>query len=511
MPVGGAPVFTALDCAFLQEFAGGTQTSDLTEDQTSGIADLRTRLLEAATMVAEQLSADWRPFKSDVNQPSISGHVAKLLWSCAYPSASPNKSFGLQVSLIVQPSGIELCFCLGAGVSQSKSGDTRDELGREFARVHERMQTAPRGVVEGVTQRLGSEWSFRKKWLMPPGAGEFRTFEEWLRFAGASSEGGASISRYFAPEQVDGAAPAFVDDLVRLSRAVRPLVDWVYSDDGTEMQAAGPGVAAVEHDESGRIPRGFRRDLFDAAVAELKRERLELSRPTSDKQDDDFRAIPNDGVPQGYSSLIDQVVRLPRLREVQALLGFTRLNPPQRRDLNPANLVGLRRSPPTGFLPWRNVAKGSSSNSTRSESLAGSSVRRVTPRVVALLGAYRQAMLSLGRIPDPNFPAARTLLLHTLSHLLIRQVSLDCGYSSASIRERLYLGKPGARTAGVLLSTAASDSEGTLGGLVALGETKHLKRLLDEAMDEARRCSSDPLCSDHIPLPESGTLHLGRV
>ena len=199
MPVGGAPVFTALDCAFLQEFAGGTQTSDLTEDQTSGIADLRTRLLEAATMVAEQLSADWRPFKSDVNQPSISGHVAKLLWSCAYPSASPHKSFGLQVSLIVQPSGIELCFCLGAGVSQSKSGDTRDELGREFARVHERMQTAPRGVVEGVTQRLGSEWSFRKKWLMPPGAGEFRTFDEWLRFAGASSEGGASISRYFAP------------------------------------------------------------------------------------------------------------------------------------------------------------------------------------------------------------------------------------------------------------------------------------------------------------------------
>jgi hypothetical protein len=70
------------------------------------------------------------------------------------------------------------------------------------------------------------------------------------------------------------------------------------------------------------------------------------------------------------------------------------------------------------------------------------------------------------------------------------------------------LGRPGARTAGVLLSTAASDSEGTLGGLVALGETKHLKRLLDEAMHEARRCSSDPLCSDHIPLPESGTLHL---
>jgi hypothetical protein len=160
---GGAPVFTASDCAFLEEFAGGTQTGDLTEEQISGIADLRARLLEAATAVADQLSADWRPFRSEVNRSSISGHVAKFLWSCAYPSASPHKSFGLQVALIVQSSGIELCFCLSAGVSQSKSGDTRDELGREFARVRERMQTAPRGVIEGVSQRLESEWSFRSR------------------------------------------------------------------------------------------------------------------------------------------------------------------------------------------------------------------------------------------------------------------------------------------------------------------------------------------------------------
>ncbi|MCX5044654.1 hypothetical protein OG921_15915 [Aldersonia sp. NBC_00410] len=277
MSVGGAPAFTELDCALLGQFAGGTQTRDLTEDQVSGIADLRTRLRAAATSVADQLSVDWRPFKSDVNRPSISGHVAKLLWSCAYPSASPHKSFGLQVALIVQPSGVELCFCLGSGASQSKSAHTRDELGREFARVHERMQTAPRGVVEDVTERLGSDWSFRKKWLMPAGAGEFRTFEEWLRSAGASSEGGASISRYLTPEEVDGAAPAFVDDLVRLTRAVRPLVDWVYPDDRTDIQTAGLGAAdlAVEPDESGRIPPGFRRDLFDVAVAELKRERLE--------------------------------------------------------------------------------------------------------------------------------------------------------------------------------------------------------------------------------------------
>lgn len=86
-------------------------------------------------------------------------------------------------------------------------------------------------------------------------------------------------------------------------------------------------------------------------------------------------------------------------------------------------------------------------------------------------------------------------------------VSLECGYSSASLRERLYIGRPGARTAGLLLSTAASDSEGTLGGLVALGETRHLKRLLDAALRDAERCSSDPLCAEHVPQDPSEALH----
>jgi len=259
--------------------------------------------------------------------------------------------------------------------------------------------------------------------------------------------------------------------------------------------------AIEKHRDAGAGEPKVDTDLLDAEWALL-------SRPTTDKQDEDFRAIPNDAVPQGYSNLLDQVVRLSRLREVQALLGFTRLNPPQRRDLNPANLVSLRRQLPNWVPAVEKRGEGFFLELNEERVALWEARAEKHPRIVTLRGAYRQSMLSFGRTPDPNFPAARTLLLHTLSHLLIRQVSLDCGYSSASIRERLYLGKPEARTAGVLLSTAASDSEGTLGGLVALGETKQLKRLLDEAMNEAQRCSSDPLCGDHIPQPESGTLHL---
>lgn len=61
--------------------------------------------------------------------------------------------------------------------------------------------------------------------------------------------------------------------------------------------------------------------------------------------------------------------------------------------------------------------------------------------------------------------------------------------------------------AGILLSTAASDSEGTLGGLVSLGNAAHLKPLLDQAFEQARHCSSDPLCAEHVPTDASDTLH----
>lgn len=119
--------------------------------------------------------------------------------------------------------------------------------------------------------------------------------------------------------------------------------------------------------------------------------------------------------------------------------------------------------------------------------------------MMALEHAYRRWAHNTAHTPSPTFPHARLTLIHTFSHMLIRQVALECGYSSASIRERIYIGAPGAPSAGVLLSTAASDSEGTLGGLVALGQRKFLKRLLDNAFEDAQRCSSDPLCAEHVP------------
>ncbi len=283
-------------------------------------------------------------------------------------------------------------------------------------------------------------------------------------------------------------AQAIIDGMPALAALREVPIDTVWQAIERLRAHGGPGGDNAEE------------DLLDAEW------RL-LSKPTTERQDADFRAVPTDQVPEGYDGLLDQVVLVSRLREVQALVGFTRLAAAERRDLQPGNRVPLSRGP-TEWVPAVEKRGEGVFLEFREDTLAAwEPTADEHPRIAALRAAYALWASRRDLKPDPHIPVGRVLLLHTLSHALIRQVSLECGYSSASLRERLYIGRPGSRTAGLLLSTAASDSEGTLGGLVALGQTRHLKRLLDAALRDAERCSSDPLCAEHVPHDPSDTMH----
>jgi len=101
-------------------------------------------------------------------------------------------------------------------------------------------------------------------------------------------------------------------------------------------------------------------------------------------------------------------------------------------------------------------------------------------------------------------------LVHTFAHVLIRQMAMSCGYGAASLSERLYAwpadeARPAA--AGLLICTTASDSDGTLGGLVQLSRPARLRRVVDDALDRAGRCSSDPVCGMRLPRDPEEFLH----
>ncbi|MGH3619852.1 MAG: DrmB family protein [Pseudonocardiaceae bacterium] len=123
----------------------------------------------------------------------------------------------------------------------------------------------------------------------------------------------------------------------------------------------------------------------------------------------------------------------------------------------------------------------------------------VRERAQNLLVPAHRAWCGRRRVDPRNWPGLRYVLLHTFAHALIREPALDSGYSAAGIGERIYARTGDEPMSGVLLYTAAPDSEGTLGGLVSLGHTDRLGRLIDRALEASRLCSSDPLCAEHDP------------
>jgi len=217
------------------------------------------------------------------------------------------------------------------------------------------------------------------------------------------------------------------------------------------------------------------------------------------------RAVPT---PTGWEGSIERVVLVERLREVQALLGFTRVESPYDEGAAERR-VPLSRAP-SEFLPAAEVHGEGIFIQLREEAVVRWCAAN-HEREQRFLDAHVSWRARRG-IPEPDagFPGLRFVFLHSLSHALMRRLALDSGYSQASIRERIYSSDPDDEygpMAGLLLYTAAQDSEGTLGGLVALGGPESLGLHLEAALDEVALCASDPLCAEHGPGADGAALH----
>src|SRR5690606_19445496 len=120
--------------------------------------------------------------------------------------------------------------------------------------------------------------------------------------------------------------------------------------------------------------------------------------------------------------------------------------------------------------------------------------QRVEGSIATRLKRLGAAASGLGWGKDMATP--RFLMLHSLAHAVIRRLSFDAGYSASSIRERIYSGPTGSPMCGILLYTADGDSEGSLGGLVRMGDPKRFGALLQAALLDVAWCSADPVCKE---------------
>jgi Domain of unknown function (DUF1998) len=241
------------------------------------------------------------------------------------------------------------------------------------------------------------------------------------------------------------------------------------------------------------------------AENELRRDEYTALR-SDHKPDPDSELHIQHMTPKNYNSKLfpqithfQRIGKVTRLRETRVLVGFSRIIGESGRDRYQQQEL-LWRNRPDNSQAWlpANVVHGEGIYLELDETrLQKWEIQpSVQTRSQALHDRYSKVQTSRGLRERKITP--RFLLVHTLAHLLINQLTFDCGYSSASLRERLYIAgiDQSEPMAGLLIYTAAGDSEGTMGGLVRMASTGLLELVLHNAIEGSRWCSADPICME---------------
>lgn len=208
---------------------------------------------------------------------------------------------------------------------------------------------------------------------------------------------------------------------------------------------------------------------------------------------------------KNYSSSIHKYFKsislVPKLRETRAFVGFSRLDAPNKRIAESKKELRLGNEE---WLPAIEVyGEGIFFEFDEEKLTEWANKSNVKERINILNHSYHTAKFG---IDDPGNLKPEFILIHTFAHLIINQLSFDCGYGSSSIRERIYCEKSSdnLKMHGLLIYTASGDSEGSLGGLVRQGETGRIEDTIISAMENASWCTSDPICIQSVGQgPES--------
>jgi hypothetical protein len=249
--------------------------------------------------------------------------------------------------------------------------------------------------------------------------------------------------------------------------------------------AAQRKLDGLPSEEGTPLEEGYRRQEYDALRSGRGGPDTELLVDVKDVTE----------YPAEVSDLFSGICLVRKLRETRALAGFTRLNPPEG-DLASDRLQSLSNGSGINWLPAI-VVRGEGVflelNNLRIREWLEQSERSGS-RLRQLLETYERNRISRGQ--EPRNVSAKFVMMHTLAHMLINQLAFDCGYGSASLRERIFCNfEEGAEPMqGILIYTASGDSEGTMGGLVRQGEPDRLPDTIERAVRKAQWCSSDPVC-----------------
>ncbi len=259
--------------------------------------------------------------------------------------------------------------------------------------------------------------------------------------------------------------------------------------------------------DSGRSPKVSEFDVFASGRPEIGQ-----NHPTAKLY---AQTLPREAWADAAAGLdlsaIKNIVAVHRLREVSCLYGFTRFEAaPTSADGELEDVqLAVRGAPISRDADWLPAIEQFGEGifvhfdeAAIGRWLASDATKARDDRLV---GGYLHWIKRFAGKP-PNYPGTAYVLLHSLSHALMVEIALDCGYPASSLKERIYVlsdaigGAPD--RCGILIYTATAGAQGTLGGLV--GTAPRFVSILRNALERATICSNDPICADHEPDDRSG-------
>lgn len=226
---------------------------------------------------------------------------------------------------------------------------------------------------------------------------------------------------------------------------------------------------------------------------------LSMTQYTNEK----FRDLPE---AHRFGQLIDGITLVNKLEVVSALRGYSRIEPVDKESLrerehtggtaygqqvkevslkrNDGCYVGMKFLGEGIFIDFNaNAIQGWLERNRDSKTF-----KNINEKVKHVIFEGQE------RYVEPGY-----YMLHTFSHLIIRELNLTCGYSSSALHERLYYSNDSEHPMyGLLIYTSSSDADGTLGGLVSQGLPKRLFNIINNAIEKAKWCSFDPVCIETV-------------
>ena len=209
--------------------------------------------------------------------------------------------------------------------------------------------------------------------------------------------------------------------------------------------------------------------------------------PSAMEDGDDFISREEE-VPKEFDHIIERVIAIERLTVVTAMIGFTRLK--AASGIADPNICPIAKYPKNWYPGIEQRGEGIFIQFN--QTLLDEWVSKYGKRYAEMERNFQAADLS------KNFDrfSPQYVFLHTFAHLFIRELATQCGYSAASLRERIYSTYENSerKMAGVLVYTSTSDSDGSLGGLTEQAKTVRFEKIVRSMVERGKWCSSDPVC-----------------